>query len=415
MIHPPSATLLIVDDQPVNVHALYAIFAEDCQVYMADSGREALAACEKHHPDLILLDVEMPDMDGYEVCRILKSQTHSADIPVIFVTARNDPAEEAAGLALGAVDYIFKPVNPAVVRARVHTHIELRRAMQRLSENEQELEQRIAERTAELDAARENLRVSQEDLIRSEGRATLNTLVASVTHDMGTPLGNGLVMANTLAEEAKALRGLIESGPIKRSDLLRFLDTLGEGTDLIQRNLNRAVDLLNSFKQVAADQASEQRRRFDLAATVREVVSSLAPTLKRSPHRVDIHIPDGIVMDSLPGALGQVIINLVNNAWLHAFEGRDNGVLTITAQRAGEQIELHVADNGIGISPEHLEVLFRPFFSTKIGQGGTGLGTAIVHNLVVKTLGGEIAVESTLGQGTTFKLSLPQNLPEAQG
>jgi signal transduction histidine kinase len=410
----PTEKLLIVDDQPVNVHALYALFETECQVFMAASGSEALAACDKHHPDLILLDVEMPDMDGYEVCRILKSQAHSADIPVIFVTAHSNPEDEAAGLALGAVDYIFKPVNPAVVRARVHTQLDLRRAIQRLSENEQALEHRIAERTAELDAAREKLRISQEDLIRSEGRATLNTLVASVTHDMGTPLGNGLVMANTLAEEAKSLRALIESGQIKRSDLLRFLDTLNEGCDLIQRNLNRGVDLLQNFKQVAADQASEQRRCFDLVATVREVVGSLAPTLKRSPHRVEIDIPDDIVMDSLPGALGQVIINLVNNAWLHAFEGRNDGVLTIHAREENGQIQLRVSDNGVGIAPEHIDVLFRPFFSTKIGQGGTGLGTAIVHNLVVKVLGGTISVDSKLGEGTTFSITLPPVLPQRQ-
>ena len=410
----PTEKLLIVDDQPVNVHALYALFEAECQVFMAASGSEALAACDKHHPDLILLDVEMPDMDGYEVCRILKSQAHSADIPVIFVTAHSNPEDEAAGLALGAVDYIFKPVNPAVVRARVHTQLDLRRAIQRLSENEQALEHRIAERTAELDAAREKLRISQEDLIRSEGRATLNTLVASVTHDMGTPLGNGLVMANTLAEEAKSLRALIESGQIKRSDLLRFLDTLNEGCDLIQRNLNRGVDLLQNFKQVAADQASEQRRCFDLVATVREVVGSLAPTLKRSPHRVEIDIPDDIVMDSLPGALGQVIINLVNNAWLHAFEGRNDGVLTIHAREENGQIQLRVSDNGVGIASEHIDVLFRPFFSTKIGQGGTGLGTAIVHNLVVKVLGGTISVDSKLGEGTTFSITLPPVLPQRQ-
>jgi signal transduction histidine kinase len=179
-------------------------------------------------------------------------------------------------------------------------------------------------------------------------------------------------------------------------------------------NLQRAADLLNDFRQVAADQASEQRREFDLASVVQEVISTLTPTLKRQPHRVVVEIPGGIRLDSQPGPLGQIIINLINNAFLHAFEGRTDGVLTIRATMLGHQVKIQFEDNGVGISQENLVKLFEPFFSTKIGRGGSGLGMAIVANLVQKTLRGKISVRSQVGQGTSFDILLPLKLPEDQ-
>ena len=189
------------------------------------------------------------------------------------------------------------------------------------------------------------------------------------------------------------------------------MEQVTEGVALLQRNLERSVELLADFRQVAADQASEQRRSFDLAHAVNEILHTLNPSLKRHPHKVVVDIPEGITMDSLPGPLGQVVINLVNNAYLHGFDGRNNGVLTIQARQQGDQVEMAFVDNGVGMAPEHLAKLFVPFFSTKIGKGGTGLGMAIVRNLVGKMLGGRITVSSTLGEGTRFDMVLPCVLP----
>lgn len=407
----PKPTLLLVDDQVLNIQVLHQIFKNDYTVCMATGGAQALAFCERQLPDLILLDVVMPGMDGHQVCSALKADPRTHDIPVIFVTSHNNPEEETAGLQLGAVDFISKPVNASVVRARVQAHLLLRQSLRAVQELNDTLEARVARRTAELEQALDRLHQSQEDLAHSEARATLSTLIASVSHELGTPLGNSKMVASTLGEQTAALRSNLESGQLRRSELGQYVADVADGLGLLQRNLERAVELMGDFRQVAADQASEQRRQFDLAAVVVETLHTLSPSLKRHPHRVVTEIPDGIAMDSLPGPLGQIVINLVNNAYLHAFEGRSDGVLRIHGTQTGDWVRLTFADNGVGMASDLLDKLFQHFFSTKIGRGGTGLGMAIVHNLATKTLGGRISVASTVGQGTRFELELPVTLP----
>lgn len=408
---PRKPKLLVVDDQAFNIQILYQIFKGDYEVFMATSGAQALALCADQSPDLILLDVVMPDMDGHEVCRRLKADPHTRDIPVIFVTGHNNSEEESLGLQLGAVDFISKPVNATVVRARVYSQLMLRETLRQVQELNETLEQRVAQRTAELERALENLKQSQDNLANSEAKATLSTLFASVSHELGTPLGNSKMVASAMAEQTLSMAQDMENGQLKRSALSAFMEQLNDGLALLQRNLERAVELLGDFRQVAADQASEQRRVFDLKLVVQEILHTLSPSLKHKPHQIVVEIADELMMDSQPGPLGQIVINLVNNAYLHAFEGRSNGVMTISARIDGDQVQMCVADNGVGMSPEVKEKLFEPFFSTKIGKGGTGLGMAIVRNLVTKTLGGRISVVSKVGEGTRVDIVLPRVLP----
>ena len=275
-----------------------------------------------------------------------------------------------------------------------------------------DLEQRVTRRTHELSQAMEKLHESREELVRSQAKATLAALVASVSHELGTPIGNSVLVASSLQDLARNLQNQLDTNQLKKSTLNDLNRTLNEGSGLLLHNLKRAEVLLKNFKQVSADQASEQRRPFDLAAMVGEVVSSMAPSLKTQPHRVIQEVAAGITMDSYPGPLGQVVINLINNAYMHAFEGRSDGVLRISSVVTGPEVTLRFEDNGVGISEETLVHLFEPFFSTKIGYGGTGLGMSIVEKIVRETLGGAMQVASVVGQGTTMSITLPLVAPE---
>ena len=252
----------------------------------------------------------------------------------------------------------------------------------------------------------------QEALARSEARATLGTLIASVSHEMATPMGNSMMTASTLMAQAVQFDAQLAAGNLRRSELTAFVAGVKDGNTLLMRNLERAVALLKNFRQVAADQASEQRRSFDLRQGLQEVLATLAPSLKRHSHKVHLDAPDGIEMESYPGPIGQVIINLINNAYLHAFDGMEHGEVHIKATPGSTTVTLQISDNGRGIAPETLEKMFQPFFSTRIGQGGTGLGMSIVENLVKATLGGSLEVQSTVGQGTTVTITLPLTAPQ---
>ncbi|TAH12758.1 MAG: sensor histidine kinase [Curvibacter sp.] len=299
-------------------------------------------------------------------------------------------------------------------RSLMLSSVELSQINERMRELNGTLERRVVQRTEELESAMDKLQQLQQDLTRNETQTALNTVIASVSHELSTPLGNSLMMASTLIHQSKTFQKQLDANQIKRSDLGAFVKATQDGNALMMRNLERAAELLNNFRQVANDQASGLRREFQLATVATEIVDTLAPSLKRHPHRVILDIPPDIPMEGPPGPLGQIIMNLINNAYIHAFEGKDDGVLTISAQHTEHGVSLSFSDNGVGISREHLARLFEPFFSTKRGRGGTGLGMGIVQSLVRETLGGTIRVESELGRGTCFLIQLPLVAPHPQ-
>ena len=294
------------------------------------------------------------------------------------------------------------------MKVDVTAKVRAERALQDLND---ELETRVARRTAELARAMENLHASREELVRSQAKAGLAALVASVSHELSTPIGNSVLVASSLGDMARQMQHQLDTNQLRKSGLMQLNQSLAEGSQMLMRNLAKAETLLKNFKQVSADQASEQRRSFDLAEVVAEVVTSLAPSLRTLGHRIVQAIPQGIAMDSLPGPLGQVVINLINNAYNHAFAGRDDGVLTLAATVHGSNVHIRVTDDGAGMSQDVLLHLFEPFFSTKIGDGGTGLGMSIVNTIVRKTLVGSIAVRSVVGEGTTYDIVLPTKAP----
>ena len=292
------------------------------------------------------------------------------------------------------------------------------------------LEELVAERTAaltqakeqseqvnrELAAALENLSITQEELVRRDKLAALGALVAGIAHELNTPIGNGLVVATTMAERTRELQASFLDG-LRRSELGAYLAQASEADAIMLRNLQRAADLVSSFKQIAVDRASSQRRHFLLRQFVAELMLPMSTPLKAAGLSLTQDVPDGLAMDSYPGPLGQVLSNLLENCLRHAFEGRNGGNIAITAYGSddGQTITLSISDTGVGIAADDLAHVYDPFFTTKLGSGGSGLGLHVAHNIVTGVLGGHIdAISSTgAGSGTTFTLQLPAAAPQS--
>jgi ligand-binding sensor domain-containing protein/signal transduction histidine kinase len=252
------------------------------------------------------------------------------------------------------------------------------------------------------------LKDTQQQLVAREKLAALGALVAGVAHELNTPIGNSLVIASTLEDKTAEIAAKSAGETMRRSDLKGFIDAAKEASALLMRSLRNAAELVNSFKQVAVDQASAKRRVFNLHQACHEICATMMNRIRKSGHRLELEIPDDIVMDSFPGPLGQVIINLINNALLHAFEGRDAGLMRMTAVRVGsERVRIQFQDDGVGIARANQDRIFDPFFTTKLGQGGNGLGLSITYNIVTSLLDGHIRVDSVVGVGTTFTIDLP--------
>ncbi len=385
-------TVLIIDDTPTNLGVLVDYLEQhDLCVVVAQDGEEGLMRAQFLHPDAILLDVMMPVMDGLATCRRLKADVRTRDIPVIFMTAMSETRDKMAGFQAGGVDYITKPFQAEEVLMRLTTHLNLHHTTR-------ELQKTVAQ-----------LNLAQAELVRTETLAALGAMVAGIAHELNTPIGNGLLIASTLTDLSRQLtQDLHESKGLTRSALDRYLREANEAGDILQRNLERAGSLITSFKQVAVDRTSAQRRKFLLADVVTETVLLLTPTLKNTPFTVVHGIDRAIELDSFPGPLGQIITNLINNAVLHGFDGRSHGCVRIGAAVAPSGfLEITVADDGVGIPEANLLRVFDPFFTTKLGAGGSGLGLYVCYNIATTVLNGQLQVASAPGTGTRFLLTLP--------
>jgi signal transduction histidine kinase len=261
------------------------------------------------------------------------------------------------------------------------------------------------------DAALAELRETQASLIQAEKLASLGQLVAGVAHEINTPLGVALTTSTALDREVKQLEEAVVGGQLSRSGFASSMERLNEGSKLLLSNLGRAIDLVYSFKQVAADQASGERRKFGLKTWLDELLTSLGPLLRRSGAAVAVACPADLTLDSYPGSLAQVLTNLIMNALVHAFPEGEPGRLAVTASvTSGRMVRIVFEDDGKGIAAEHLPKIFDPFFTTGRDRGGTGLGLHIVYNLVTARLQGSIDVESRPGNGTRFTILIPMTV-----
>jgi signal transduction histidine kinase/HPt (histidine-containing phosphotransfer) domain-containing protein len=386
MSEPP--VILVIDDVVENVAVLGATFSEVAEVQFATSGHEGLALARRTVPDLILLDVMMPDMDGFQVCERLQQEEVTRAIPVIFVTARTDAASESRGLALGAVDFIHKPLRPDLVQARVRLHLELARRARALEAANQALEDKVAQRTQDL----------MDALQRAEGAARSKTdFLARMSHELRTPLNAVIGLSQVgLREEA--------AGRAAQSLYPRILSA--------GQHLLRVVNDVLDFSRIEAGKCTVESQPFDLASTVAQAAQLLEP--QALAEGIALHVdwspgPRPQVMGDAQ-RIQQVLVNLLSNA----VKFTEKGQVRLRVSSVDARHVFEVTDTGIGLTPEQIARLFQPFeqadSSSTRRQGGTGLGLVISRHLA-REMGGDITVRSTPGQGSSFSFIV--TLPEA--
>jgi PAS domain S-box-containing protein len=280
------------------------------------------------------------------------------------------------------------------------------------------LEELVAEKTDALQKRNDEFEKARNQLLQSEKLAALGGLVAGVAHELNTPMGNALTTASALQSQVKLFTQELGNAGLRRSQLDSFVAHCLEAADLIERSISKAAALVSSFKRIAVDQTGESRCKFGLPDLVTETLLTISPTLRQSQARISLDIPQELVLDSFPGAIEQVLTNLVQNAAIHAQDGARPLLIAIHArltQETGEpRLQLVISDNGRGMDADTLKRAFDPYFTTRFGQGGSGLGLYIVHNLVTGTLGGTISLESALDKGAVFTVFVPLIAPQAK-
>lgn len=271
----------------------------------------------------------------------------------------------------------------------------------------QVIEADLRESNGRLQNSLNALERAQSQLLESEKMASLGGLVAGITHDVSTPIGVAITASSFLREQLQILNQALDNKQLTQAQLAQFLQSGQDAMELVENNLARASDLIGSFKQIAVDQTSESVRIFNLSKYLQEVIQSLRPRWKHSRHKIHLDCPDDIEIEAPAGAYAQIFTNLIMNSLDHGFEGQAQGLIEIEVKREEDQLLIRYQDNGRGLTPEQMEHLFQPFFTTKRQQGGSGLGAHIVRNLVTQTLRGHIDAQSEIGKGLCYQLTIP--------
>lgn len=404
-----SATILLVDDEPFSIDLFSEFLNPYYRVIAASSGKDALGLAKASpKPNLILLDVMMPGMDGYEVLTILKADPDTKDIPVIFLTALTDDIGEERGLQLGAADYISKPCNLSIFLARVRTHLELQKTRAWLQDQNAFLEMELERRV------QENQRV-QLQLLQSDKLAAIGQLSAGIAHEINNPVGFVNSNLECLQEDVLNLWAMLDAcqalipaeaqqriAELKQQYDIDFLrkdvpKLIAESLDGLSQ-VNNIIRSLKDFSHIGTDE-------WKMADIHQGIESTLNIVWNALKYHCTVHKDYGDLpaVYCQPFLLNQVFMNLLLNA-AQAIEGK--GDISICTKQVGRWVSVAISDTGQGIQPEHLKRLFEPFFTTKAVGKGTGLGLSISQN-IVEAHRGQIEVSSELGKGSTFRVILP--------
>lgn len=283
-----------------------------------------------------------------------------------------------------------------------------------MRELSQILEQKVSDRTDALKSSNQELLNTlatlhqyQNQIVETEKMASLGQMVAGVAHEVNTPIGLGVTASTLLQDKLAEIDHAYHAKKLTSSQLERFLNESKENLAIIYRNLERAASLISSFKQVAVDQSNDSQRSVNMTQLINEVLLSLRPNLKKTRHQITVECPTGLVIESKPGAINQILINLIMNSLIHAFDANDQGEIGISVKISGNLCQLCYSDNGSGVPEAIKKRIFDPFVTTKRGEGGSGLGLHLVYNLVTQALNGKISFDSTLGAGVKVLIDFP--------
>lgn len=275
------------------------------------------------------------------------------------------------------------------------------------NENRQYIENELRKRNNELAESNQILQMAKDQLIDSERMASLGGLVAGIAHDVNTPLGVGVTAASFLQERLRALESAFEEKSLTGKTMQQFIGEAQQTSTLLLNNLNRASDLIASFKQVAVDQTSEAVREVNLKHYMQEVIHSLAPNFKNTQHQITVECEEHLNIICAPGAIAQIFTNMIMNSLIHGFEDQKSGMITVNISRQDDKVVIDYQDNGKGMPSRLISKHFDAFYTTKRGKGGSGLGTHIMYNLVTQALAGDISVESDVGKGLQYHIVFP--------
>ena len=439
----PVETILVIDDSPTNLEVLYTTLSDaGYEVLVEMDGYSGIEQAQNNPPDLILLDIMMPKINGYEACRKLQSNPITKDIPIIFMTALSDTVEKVKGFQMGAVDYITKPFQQEEVIARINVQLKLRRLNLELDHQKQKLEERVVERTAELSEALEELQQTQLQLVQTEKISSLGQMVAGVAHEVNNPIGfisTNLYHANQYVndlinllklyrekfpEPGDEIEEIIESVDLDHisEDLPKLISSMKLGSDRIR-------GIMQSMRTYSRADGKD-KKAVDIHEGIETTLMILQHRLKPQPKRPAIHVVKEYgnlpLIECYPGQLNQVFMNLIANAidaidesvpdrdW-ESDKGRhltpDNVMLVplicICTTADKENVTIQIGDNGKGMDLSIRDQIFQAFYTTKPEGKGTGLGLSISYQIITEKHGGTLECISSPGKGTEFIIQLP--------
>ncbi len=416
-------TVLVVDDNPTNIQVLFDVLSGvGYRVAIAKSGAAALQKLRSYHPDIILLDVMMPGIDGFETCQHIKADPATQNIPVIFMTALSDTVDKVKGLSMGAVDYITKPVQHEEALARIRIHIQLRHTQWRLEQSNNQLQ-----------AALDHLKQTQAQLVQSEKMSSLGQMLAGVAHEINNPVN---FISSNLAPAEEYIQGLMrfvqlyhqvhrEPHPEMQAlmeeidmdylmeDLPNLMRSLRTGSDRIQK----LVVSLRNFSRLD----EEKYTMANISEGIESTLLLLQHRLKSRPNHPGVQVVREYgelpLVECYPSQLNQVFMNIISNA-VDALEERDRNlsydqikanpsVIRVSTTQENGVVKIQVSDNGPGVPSDVLEKLFEPFFTTKPVGKGTGLGLSISHQIITQKHQGKIACSPLPEGGTLFTIEIP--------